>query len=153
MHYFVSLSSPHIGYLYNPSTLVDAGLWLINTVQKCTSVQQLCMQDSEHIQDTFMYKLSRERGLEWFKKVALFSSYQDSYVPYDCARIQKGKQMLGDATRGLQRGVRYCEMVDNIIGRMSCSSLHRIDVSMDIPGQSMDNLIGRAAHIKFVGCL
>jgi hypothetical protein len=105
---FVSLSSPHLGYLYNPSTLIDAGLWLINNVQKCTSVQQLCLQDSEHIQDSFMYKLSREKGMEWFSKVTLFSSYQDSYVPYDCARIQKGKQALGDSTRGLQKGVRYC---------------------------------------------
>lgn len=88
---FVSLSSPHVGYLYNPSSLIDAGLWLINTVQKCTSIQQLCLQDSEQIQDTYMYKLSKERGIEWFSKIALFSCYQDSYVPYDCARIQKGK--------------------------------------------------------------
>lgn len=99
-----------------------------------------------------MYKLSREKGLEWFSKVALFSSYQDSYVPYDCARVQKGKQALGDAARGLQKGVRYCEMVDNIIGRLSCQRLHRIDISMEISGQSVDNLIGRAAHINFVNC-
>jgi hypothetical protein len=29
-----------------------------------------------------MYKLSNAKGLEWFSKVALISSYQDSYIPY-----------------------------------------------------------------------
>jgi len=44
-------------------------------------------------------------------------------------------------------------MVDNIIGRLSCPRLHRIDISMEISGQSVDNLIGRAAHINFVSCI
>lgn len=73
-------------------------------------------------------------------------------MPYDCARIQKGKEALGDKNRGLQKGIRYCEMIDNIVGRMNCTKLRRIDLSVEIPGQSVDNLIGRAAHIKFVSC-
>lgn len=45
-HTFMTLSSPHVGYLYNSSTLIDAGLWIINNVQKCKSTQQLTMTDS-----------------------------------------------------------------------------------------------------------
>ncbi len=130
MYSFISLSSPHLGYIYNNSTLIDAGLWLINTVQKCTSVKQLCMEDSDNLKETFLYKLSNEKGLEWFSRVALYSCYQDSYVPYDCARIQKGKDALADKNKGLEKGVRYCEMVDNLIGRLTCSRLHRMDISV-----------------------
>jgi len=32
---YVSLSSPHIGYNYSSSKLVDVGLWLINNWRKC----------------------------------------------------------------------------------------------------------------------
>ena len=35
---FVSFSSPHIGYAYSSSKLVDAGLWFINTMKKCISI-------------------------------------------------------------------------------------------------------------------
>jgi alpha-beta hydrolase superfamily lysophospholipase len=45
-HSFISLSSPHLGFLYSTSTLVDAGLWFINTMKKCTSIEQLTMQDA-----------------------------------------------------------------------------------------------------------
>lgn len=34
LYTYISLSSPHLGYLYSPSTLVQAGLWLINVLQK-----------------------------------------------------------------------------------------------------------------------
>jgi triacylglycerol esterase/lipase EstA (alpha/beta hydrolase family) len=43
---FITLSSPHLGYIYSTSKLVDAGLWLMNTMKKCTSILQLTMQDS-----------------------------------------------------------------------------------------------------------
>ena len=31
----ITLSSPHIGYNYSNSKLVDAGIWVINNWQKC----------------------------------------------------------------------------------------------------------------------
>jgi hypothetical protein len=31
---YLSFSSPHLGYLYEPSALVQAGLWLLGTLQK-----------------------------------------------------------------------------------------------------------------------
>ena len=32
---YISLSSPHIGYDYSTSKLIDAGLWVINNWKKC----------------------------------------------------------------------------------------------------------------------
>lgn len=97
-HSFVTLSSPHLGYCYSNSKLIDVGLWLINNWQKCESILQLTMQDIPansnpkakfNIEDTFLYKLSLEKGLEWFKKLTFLASRQDLYVPYFSARVQK----------------------------------------------------------------
>lgn len=37
-HSLVTFSSPHIGYAYSTSKLVDAGLWIMNTMKKCTAI-------------------------------------------------------------------------------------------------------------------
>ncbi len=48
-HSFISFSSPHIGYAYSASKLVDAGLWLMNTMKKCISIEQMTMIDQPKI--------------------------------------------------------------------------------------------------------
>jgi len=45
-HAYISLCSPHLGYLYGSSTLVQAGLWYMNNFDKYTSMLELTMQDS-----------------------------------------------------------------------------------------------------------
>jgi triacylglycerol esterase/lipase EstA (alpha/beta hydrolase family) len=30
-HNFITLSSPHLGYMYNSSTIIDAGMWFLKT--------------------------------------------------------------------------------------------------------------------------
>ena len=88
-HSLITLSSPHLGYLYSTSKLIDAGLWFLNTMKKCTSILQMTMQDNEKIEETFLYKLSQKPGFDWFKKVVFLGSQQDLYVPYSSARLQK----------------------------------------------------------------
>ena len=88
---FITLSSPHLGYMYNSSTIIDAGMWFLKTWKKSLCLQQLRMTDystSSNLESCFLYKLSKEKGLEWFKNVILVSSYQDMYPPFDSARIQ-----------------------------------------------------------------
>ena len=46
---FVSLSSPHLGYLAHSSQLVNAGLWYLNTWEKCESISQLAMVDNTQL--------------------------------------------------------------------------------------------------------
>jgi len=45
------------------------------------------MTDQKDLEQCFLYKLSEMKGLDWFKNVVLVSSYQDSYAPFDSARI------------------------------------------------------------------
>ena len=40
-HNYLTLSSPHLGYMYNPSTIVDAGMWFLKTWRKSVCLQQL----------------------------------------------------------------------------------------------------------------
>ena len=45
------------------------------------------MSDQSEKTASFLYKLSKKPGLSWFKHVVLVSSNQDTYAPYDSARI------------------------------------------------------------------
>ena len=81
--------------MYNSSTIIDAGMWFLKTWKKSECLQQLRMTDAPNLENCFLYSLSKEKGLEWFKNVILVSSYQDMYAPFDSARIQiSNKQEL-----------------------------------------------------------
>jgi len=76
-HGFVSLCSPHLGYMYKTSKLFSTGMWLMNKWKKSTSISQLRMADANRLEDCYLYRLSQCEGLNWFKHMILVSSYQD----------------------------------------------------------------------------
>lgn len=88
-HSYISLSSPHLGYLNNCSTIMEAGLWYLNNWEKCDSVRELMMIDQPDPTKSFLFRLASEDSLRKFQKVALVSSFQDGFVPHDSARIEK----------------------------------------------------------------
>ena len=63
---YISLSSPHLGYMYNSNTLFNAGMWFLKKWRKSVSLTQLSMTDASNIEDTCLYKLSTLQGLNWF---------------------------------------------------------------------------------------
>lgn len=72
---YMSLSSPHLGYMYNSSKLFDAGMWVLKKWRKSKCLTQLSMSDQKNLEETCLYRLSCTPGLNWFKNVALVSSY------------------------------------------------------------------------------
>ncbi|CAI2387750.1 unnamed protein product [Moneuplotes crassus] len=146
MFTFISLSSPHLGYMYNASKIISTGMWIMKQWKKSKSLAQLSMTDAKDMEDTFLYKLSCQEGLNWFKNVVLISSYKDSYAPFDSARIQNCTQ----ATKDSKYGEFYMKMANNILEKLSTNSIHRIDVNFMINEKNMDTFIGRAAHIHFL---
>ena len=128
MHGFCSLSSPHLGYATCKNKLIKVGLWVMQTWNKNTSIQQLSMTDSKEIADTFMYKISNFKGMKWFKHIVLFSSVQDGYVTFDSARIQIFKNTC---TQDLNsQGGSYIEMATNIFkGVSNNTTVTRVDVN------------------------
>lgn len=47
LHGYVSLGSAHLGYMYNSTSIVDAGIWLIKKFKQSESLKQLSMSDHE----------------------------------------------------------------------------------------------------------
>ncbi|KAG7500625.1 hypothetical protein JOB18_024797 [Solea senegalensis] len=145
LHTFLSLSGPHLGTLYNSSTLVSTGLWLMQKLKKSGSLLQLTFRDHVDPRKTFLYLLSQKPGLQFFKNVVLVASPQDRYVPFHSARIEMCKTALKDKTTGPV----YTEMINNLlqplVGAKECQ-LIRQNVFHALPNTA-NTLIGRAAHI------
>ncbi|XP_036772125.1 protein FAM135A isoform X8 [Manis pentadactyla] len=145
LHTFLSLSGPHLGTLYNSSTLVNTGLWFMQKWKKSGSLLQLTCRDHSDPRQTFLYKLSNKAGLHYFKNVVLVGSLQDRYVPYHSARVEMCKTALKDK----QSGQIYSEMIHNllrpVLQNKDCN-LVRYNVINALPNTA-DSLIGRAAHI------
>jgi len=85
---FLTLSSPHMGYLQSNSSVISTGIWLMKKSRKSTALSQLSMTDSDNLEDCCLYRLSLLPGLDWFKQIILCGSYQDKYAPLPSARIQ-----------------------------------------------------------------
>ncbi|KAK6491259.1 protein FAM135B-like [Huso huso] len=145
LHTFLSLSGPHLGTLYNTSTLVSTGLWLMQKFKKSGSLLQLTFRDHSDPRKTFLYLLSQKPGLQHFKNVVLVASPQDRYVPFHSARIEMCRTALKD--RGT--GPVYIEMINNLLQPLldakECN-LIRQNVFHALPNTA-NTLIGRAAHI------
>lgn len=63
MHTFLTFSSPHLGCMYQSSTLVGAGMWAMKLWKKSICLDQLAMTDNKDYNQTFMYKLSEAEVL------------------------------------------------------------------------------------------
>ncbi|XP_047188204.1 protein FAM135B [Scophthalmus maximus] len=145
LHTFLSLSGPHLGTLYNNSTLVSTGLWLMQKLKKSGSLLQLTFRDHVDPRKTFLYLLSQKPGLQFFKNVVLVASPQDRYVPFHSARIEMCKTALKDRTTGPV----YTEMINNLLQPLMEAKecrLIRQNVFHALPNTA-NTLIGRAAHI------
>ena len=75
LYTYMSMGSPHLGYMYNTNKLFDAGMWFLKKWRKSKSLQQLSMSDNKVVEETCLFRLSKINGLNWFKNICLFSSY------------------------------------------------------------------------------
>jgi Putative serine esterase (DUF676)/Protein FAM135 len=146
MHMYMSFSSPHLGYMYNSSKIIDAGMWFLKKWRKSKCLQQLSMSENSNLRQSFLYDLSTKKGFGWFKHITLVSSYQDQYAPYDSARIELSTKTGTDQ----ERAEIYEEMTRNLLSGINVEALYRVDINFRIPEKNLDTLIGRAAHIQFL---
>ena len=146
MDLFMTLSTPHLGYMYSESKLVDAGFWLLKKWRKSLCLTQLSMGDGDDLRNSTLYRMSSFEGVQWFNKVVLFSSTQDQYAPFDSARVEVSTR----ATNDLSRGCYYIEMASKLLSQVGIEKLKRIDVNFKFTGKSVDSMIGLKAHIEFL---
>merc|ERR1712100_105228 len=106
---------------------------------KC--LEQLSLTDMSEPGETFLSVLAQTPGLEHFQHVALVSSYQDQYAPFESARIEISKVAEEDP----RFGPIYQKLALSILEPIDVERLIRFDVNFHIPETNLDTMIGRAA--------
>ncbi|CAF3528073.1 unnamed protein product [Rotaria sp. Silwood1] len=148
LYTYLSLSGPHLGTLFNTSGLVNIGMWLMQKWKKSCSLSQMSFSDHIDPKQTYLYKLSKQPCLEFFKNILLLASPQDRYVPFHSARIEVCKAALKDTAYGSI----YVEMISNLLEpilRNPSITFVRYNAFHNIPSGT-NNIIGRAAHIAIL---
>jgi hypothetical protein len=145
-HTFMSLSSPHLGYMYAPSSMFKTGLWLAAKLRKSLCLEQLSMNDSSDLRGLFLLQLSQQGGLSDFRHVVLLASRQDKYAPFESARLE----MADGAMKDSPAGQLYTEMLQNVLGPLEPERIIRFDIDFDISEVGLDSVLGRAAHIHVI---
>lgn len=65
LYTYVSISGPHLGYLYSSNSLFNSGLWLLKKFKGTQCIHQLTFSDDPDLQNTFLYKLCKVlKGLQ-----------------------------------------------------------------------------------------
>ncbi|PON68452.1 Protein FAM [Trema orientale] len=154
LYTYVSISGPHLGYLYSSNSLFNSGLWLLKKLKGTRCIHQLTFTDDPDIQNTFFYKLCKQKTLQHFKHIILLSSPQDGYVPYHSARIDMCQAASWDHSK---KGKIFLEMLNDCLDQIRAASPEnrvflRCDVNFDTSsyGKNLNTFIGRAAHIEFL---
>ncbi|CAJ2643167.1 unnamed protein product [Trifolium pratense] len=154
LHTYVSLSGPHLGYLYSSNSLFNSGMWVLKKLKNTQCIHQLTCTDDPDLHNTFLYKLCKEKTLEHFTNVILLSSPQDGYVPYHSARIESCPAASHDTSK---KGKMFLEMLNACLDQIRVNPTeHRVfmrcDVNFDASshGKNLNSFIGRAAHIEFL---
>jgi hypothetical protein len=81
MRLYVSLGTPHLGYLFHNSSLTKVGMWAYDLFKQSPAMSALLMRSrSGDSRQTFLYELSRTAGLDWFEQVLLYAGSGDHYV-------------------------------------------------------------------------
>ncbi len=84
--------------VYKILILILLGLWFMQKWKKSGSLLQLAMRDSSDPRQTYLYRLSLESGLEYFRNILLCGSSQDHYVPIHSAHIELCNSALNDSS-------------------------------------------------------
>ncbi|KAE9603800.1 putative protein FAM135, alpha/Beta hydrolase [Lupinus albus] len=154
LHTYVSVSGPHLGYLYSSNSLFNSGLWFFKKLKNTQCIHQLTFTDDPDFQKTFLYQLCKQKTLEHFRNIILLSSPQDGYVPYHSARIESCPAASHDSSK---KGSCFLEMLNDCLDQIRANPSEyrvfmRCDVNFDATayGKNLNSFIGRAAHIEFL---
>mmetsp|Transcript_32678 Transcript_32678/g.32043 ORF Transcript_32678/g.32043 Transcript_32678/m.32043 type:complete len:135 (-) Transcript_32678:74-478(-) len=110
---FVTLATPHIGYLTTNSRLLTAGMWFFGKWKNSSSIKEITVSDESNIKKCTLYKMSKMEGLEWFDTVALIGSPQDGYSPIESSLIQQSERMENS-----KKNSQLQMLVDNITKKL-----------------------------------
>ncbi|MED6157418.1 hypothetical protein PIB30_022989 [Stylosanthes scabra] len=153
LYTYVSISGPHLGYMYSSNPIFNSGLWLLKKMTDAQCMHQLTFSDDNDLENTFIYNLSKKKTFVNFRNVILLASPQDGYVPYHSARIESCPAASLDSSK---QGKVFLQMLNNCLDQLRAHSDRRVVMRFDINfdtssyGRNLNTFIGRAAHIDFL---
>jgi hypothetical protein len=143
---FLSCGSPHLGFAYSGSRLVNAGMWAIQQMRGSQSMTQLNMKDADDPRDCFLAKLASNSMLSDFEYVVLMASHQDQYAPFRSAWVEVSPTVADDGPMGELQ----LDMARELLKGIPHQKFFRFDAHFELDESSLDHMIGRAAHIQFL---
>jgi len=75
LYTYVSVSGPHLGYLYSSNSLFNSGLWFLKKLKGTQCIHQLTFTDDPDIQNTFLYKLCKVGTVAYDDWDVFYQSY------------------------------------------------------------------------------
>jgi len=143
---YMSLGSPHLGFIHTKSFLVSTGLKILKAWTSSTILSELDFTDQREPTSRTLFKLSTAEGLDWFNNILLVGSPQDGYCPRDSSHMQvslekTSQKDLGEFLR---------TMSDNLMNKANSVNFTRVDVDIRSNESSIDWMTGRAPHIMFI---
>jgi len=147
MFTFLTFSTAHVGYFLKNISLFHMGLRVLQSWRQSMCLAQLSMTDSPDPKETFLYRLSKTKGFEFFQNIVLVSCPSDQYGPFDSARVEVGSMVDKHSNKEA-----YISMVHNLWAPVKPERVFRFDVNFQLSENNLDTFIGRAAHIQFLEC-
>jgi len=143
---FISSGTPHLGFFKNTMTPFAVGYRFYKRyLKKETFLEQIGMWDSTDPRETFLYRLSTYKGLEFFQNIVLICSAQDEYSDLASARIEASYLQEDMPKKDV-----YKSMVNNVWDPVRPERVMRLKFNFYFAEKGFDNMIGRAAHIQFL---
>ena len=152
LHSYISLATPHLGTIYSDSPLVSVGMRALWQYQRSPALQQLVLEDGDDgsVAASCLFALSAQDVLKGFRHVVVVSALGDQYVPIQSARMQIDEKRVARDTKNGQSVVKMAESLYQQIGDPTKLIRITLDIGSTEDFSSVDNMIGRAAHISYL---
>lgn len=124
---YVSLGTPHLGYLQGLKLYIRAGLSLFSNLYSNPCLNEISGKDSPQLHETAIYKMSVSGSLANFRKVVLVASSKDKYVSWHSARLENMNRDFLKQYTFIEN-----EMINNILGpKGNIDRVERLEVDFN----------------------
>ena len=120
-------------------------MWIVEKFTKNSILSQIRLSDAADIKQTLLYKLARDSSLSHFKKVFFIGSTKDTYAPFESSLVQDSQRLKDVANYGS-----IITMQKKILERVKHCDFYRVNVNTTPSKNTLDNYLGRQAHIQFI---
>ena len=123
----VTLGTPHLGYIHSNNKFLSTGIWIVDKFLANQTLKEIFQSDSHESDKTFLYKLSQDKSIKWFKTFIVVGSEQDSYGSLESSTIQSSERIQDLNTSSV-----IDLMVSNILSNLSHTNFYRLRACFDI---------------------